>query len=456
MATSAGPISWYRKRLTSETFAGSVLVLGAIIALAWANSPWRESYAALSETVVGPHALHLDLTLNHWAADGLLAIFFFVVGLELKAEFVTGSLRDVKQALVPILAAVLGMVGPVAIYSLVQIATGKMIFQGWAIPVATDIAFALAVLGLFGKGLPTAARTFLLTLAVVDDLLGIIIIAIFFSDGISFLWLGIALLTCAVFGFFAQKRIIHWWLLWPLAIFAWYAMHTSGVHATIAGVVLGMTVPAIAQGSEEEPQTAQLGHRFEFYSAGIVLPVFAFFAAGVNVMDSGGIGSLLADPVAIAIYVALPFGKCLGIWGGSVLMTKVFRLKLGKGLHLADIFAVSFIAGVGFTVSLLIASLSFPADDPHSAHARVAVILGSLLAMVLGAIALRLRARRRLVDAASHPHEDWGTGDATDDDIRLDGIPNIDLPEERPRDFSSYPVPEEHDPHNEFNPDTHP
>ena len=223
--------------------------------------------------------------------------------------------------------------------------------------------------------------------------------------------------------------MIHWWLLWPLAIFAWWAMHISGVHATIAGVLLGMSVPALANSAEDQPLTNTFGEKFEFCSAGFVLPIFAFFAAGVNVVDEGGIFSLLADPVAIGIYIGLPLGKCLGIWGGSMVMTKFAGLKLGKGLHLGDIFAVSLVAGVGFTVSLLIATLSFPPTDPHSAYAKVAVIVGSLLSIIAGALALRWRARVRLRDVAARPHEDWGSGDASTGDTHLDGRPNVEGPE---------------------------
>ncbi|SDU79071.1 Na+/H+ antiporter NhaA [Arcanobacterium phocae] len=394
------PIARYRRALHNEATAGIVLILGAALALIWANSPLRESYATLSETVIGPHSLHLDMHVSHWASDGLLAIFFFVVGLELKHEFVAGSLRDVKQALVPILAAVCGMVGPVFVYVLVQIVTGSPIYDGWAVPVATDIAFALAVLGVFGKGFPPAVRTFLMTLAVVDDLLGIVIIAIFFSDGVDFIFLGVALLVVAFFGVLVQRRIVRWYLLWPLGILAWYFMHLSGVHATIAGVALGLTVPVLLQRGEHEPMTQRLTDRIEFYSAGFILPIFAFFAAGVNVVDSGGFGEMLIDPVAVGIYLGLPLGKFLGIFGGVFLMIKVLGLKLGHGVDLPDIFAVSWVAGIGFTVSLLIATLSFDESSPHGPHARVAVLLGSLLALIIGAVFLRWRAAQHQRGAA--------------------------------------------------------
>ncbi|MFT0846248.1 Na+/H+ antiporter NhaA [Actinomycetaceae bacterium L2_0104] len=396
MAGSMKLIGRYRRALQNESFAGMLLVVGALIALFWANSPVRESYFTIANTVVGPHALHLDLTIADWAADGLLTLFFFVVGLELKQEFTTGSLHDPRKAAVPIIAAVCGMAGPIGVYVVVQLITGSAEYGGWAIPVATDIAFALAVLSIFGKGLPAAARTFLMTLAVADDLGGIIVIAIFFSSGIDFLWLAISIACILLFGFLTKKRIIKWWLLWPVGILAWYFMHGSGIHATIAGVALGMMVPARAASGEKESVAHRLAHKMDFYSAGFVVPVFAFFAAGVNIIDSGGFLGMLGDPVAIGIYLGLPFGKLLGISGGVWILVRIFKLKLEEDISIADIVPISLVAGIGFTVSLLIAQLSFSPLDPHEAHARVAVILGSLLSVILGAITLRLRQASRL------------------------------------------------------------
>ena len=386
----------YAKALHNESFAGMLLVAGALLALVWANSPIRDSYFTIANTVVGPHVLHLDLTIAQWAADGILTIFFFVVGLELKQEFTTGSLHDPKKAAVPILAAVCGMAGPIGVYVLVQLITGSGTYGGWAVPVATDIAFALAILSIFGKGLPAAARAFLMTLAVADDLGGIIVIAIFFSDGIDILWFAAAIAAIAAFGFLCKKRITYWWLLWPIAIFTWYAMHGSGIHATIAGVALGMMVPARAAAGESESLTARFSGTMEFYSSGFVVPIFAFFAAGVNIIDSGGVLGMLSDPVAMGIYLGLPVGKLIGISGGVWIMIRFFKLKLGENLSIKDIIPVSLVAGIGFTVSLLIAQLSFDPTDPHEAHARVAVILGSLLAVIFGAITLRMRQSQRL------------------------------------------------------------
>lgn len=401
MVNKGGPITRYKAALHRESFAGIILAVAALIALIWANSPIQDFYLNLSEYEVGIEAIHLKMSIATWASDGLLAIFFFVVGLELKTEFTVGSLRDPRKAIVPIIAAVTGMCGPMLVYIAVQLATGSGAFGGWAVPVATDIAFALAVLSIFGTGLPPAARTFLMTLAVADDLLGILIIAIFFSSGINFLWLGAALVCIAVFGVLVNKRITHWWLLWPLAILAWYFMHHAGIHATIAGVALGMTVPSRPRAGEKEALTARFDSALHFWSAGIVLPIFAFFAAGVNVTKSGGLGGVFTDPVSMGIYLGLPLGKFIGIAGGVFIMIKVFKLKLGNGIDMADIVPVSFVAGVGFTVSLLIAYLSFSPSDPHEPHARVGVILGSLFAVVLGAILLRLRVAQRV----RHPIE---------------------------------------------------
>ncbi|WP_127129783.1 Na+/H+ antiporter NhaA [Georgenia sp. SYP-B2076] len=390
-----GLLGAYARRLQNETFAGMVLLAAAALALIWANSPWRGTYEALSGYLVGPEALHLDLPISSWASDGLLAIFFFVVGLELKTEFVTGSLRDLRRALVPILAAIFGMMGPALVNTLVQVLSGSGTYGGWAIPVATDIAFAVAVLGIFGRGFPPAVRTFLLTLAVTDDLLGITVIAIFYTEQIHVLFLLASFAMVALFGFLVQRRRTSWWLLVPVAVVAWGLMHSSGVHATIAGVLMGMTVPALTRRGEAQALTHRFGDRLSPWSSGLVLPVFAFFAAGVSVVDSGGLGGMLADPVAIGVYLGLPLGKLLGIWGGVAILLRLTRLRLGDGMSLADLFPVAIVAGIGFTVSLLIASLSFDAGTTESAHARVGVIVGSLIAAVLGAAALRVRARLR-------------------------------------------------------------
>ncbi|MFD4994384.1 Na+/H+ antiporter NhaA [Cellulosimicrobium cellulans] len=389
-----------RRWVSRETTGGALLIGAALLALLWANSPWRESYLTLSSTVVGPSApLHLDLTLATWAADGLLAIFFFVVGVELKQEFVAGSLRNPRQAGVPMLAAVGGMLVPAVIFATVLVVAGDTgALHGWAIPTATDIAFALAVLAVFGRGLPIAIRTFLLTLAVVDDLLAIVVIAVFYTDGLQWGYLGLALVAVALFGVLVRTRRPRWWFLLPVAVVAWAFMHESGVHATVAGVLLGFTVPALAVHGESTSRTLQLEHAVRPISQGIALPVFAFFAAGVSIVGSETpVGEVLTQPVVLGIVLGLVLGKLVGVLGVTALVTRFTRLRLAPGIGVRDLLPVGFLAGIGFTVSLLVAELSFP-DAEHTDGAKIAILGASALAAVLGALALRWDARRARTD----------------------------------------------------------
>ena len=307
--------------LRTETVGGAVLLVAAVVAVVWANLPIREAYTALRETVpydgglsLGPLSFHLDLTLSAWAADGLLAIFFFIVGLELKREFLAGSLRKPSQAAMPMIAAVGGMAVPALFYVAVTFSAGPDALRGWAIPAATDIAFALAVLAVIGSGLPAALRAFLLTLAVVDDLLAIIIIAIFYTETVELSYLAGALVPIALFAVLVQKRITSEWLLIPLAVIAWLFVHESGVHATIAGVLLGLTVPVLRPGREGECLATRIEHSWRPVSAGFAIPVYAFFAAGVNFTE-GGVGEVFADRVALGVMLGLVGGKVVGVFG---------------------------------------------------------------------------------------------------------------------------------------------
>jgi len=395
-ATPTSPGERLRRWVGRETTGGALLIGAALLALVWANSPWRESYLTLSSTVVGPSSpLHLDLTLSTWAADGLLAIFFFVVGVELKQEFVAGSLRNPKQAGVPVLAAMGGMAVPALIFVAVLVTTGDPgALHGWAIPTATDIAFALGVLAVFGRGLPVAIRTFLLTLAVVDDLLAIVVIAIFYTAELRWGYLGLALLAVALYAVLVRARRTRWWLLLPVAAVAWAFMHESGVHATIAGVLLGFTVPALAVHGERESRTHRFEHTMRPVSQGVALPVFAFFAAGVSIV--GGetpVGEVLTQPVVLAIVLGLVLGKLVGVLGVTALVTRFTPLRLAPGIGVRDLLPVGFLAGIGFTVSLLIAELSFP-DAEHTDGAKIAILAASTIAAVLAALALRWDARR--------------------------------------------------------------
>lgn len=338
---------------------------------------------------------------------------FFVAGLELKREFVAGDLRDPRRAAVPIAAAVGGVIVPAVLYLVINLAAGEGDGKGWAIPTATDIAFALAVLAVIGRFLPHTMRTFLLTLAVVDDLLAIAIIAVFYTASLSLLPLLGALLPLAAFTVLVQRRVRSWWLLLPLAFAAWTLMHASGVHATVAGVLLGFAVPVLRSRKAGGPQAGpglaeQLEHRFRPISAGIAVPIFAFMSAGVAV---GGLGSALTDPVAVGIVVGLVAGKPIGITTATWLVTRFTRAKMDTGFAWIDVFGMAVLAGIGFTVSLLIGKLAFGIGSERDDHVKVAVLAGSLTAALLAAVILRLRNRtyRRIHDAE--------TADANRDNI---------------------------------------
>ncbi|MBC7275399.1 Na+/H+ antiporter NhaA [Nocardioides sp.] len=379
--------------LRAETTGGVLLIIAAIIAVGLANSPLQETYEAVRDYRIGPHALHLDLTIGAWAADGLLAIFFFVVGLELKREFVSGDLRDPRRAALPIVAAIGGMVVPALVYLIVNL-IGNGSLAGWATPVATDIAFAVAILAVISTHLPAGLRTFLLTLAVVDDLLGIIIIAVFFTSELHIGYLLLAFVPIGLFALLVQRRIRSPWLLLPLAAVAWALVHASGVHATVAGVLLGFTVPVIARDPEAKHGLAEhFEHLVRPVSAGIAVPVFAFFAAGVAIGGWDGVTSAMRDPITLGIILGLVVGKTIGIAGSTWLLARFTKASLDDDLAWWDVIGLSMLAGIGFTVSLLIGELAFHADPGAHDHMKVGVLFGSVLAAALATVVLRARNR---------------------------------------------------------------
>ncbi|KQR64125.1 sodium:proton antiporter [Arthrobacter sp. Leaf337] len=419
--------------LRKETVGGILLVGAAVIALIWANSPVSDSYFALRDFRIGYEPWHLELSLGAWAADGLLAIFFFLVGLELKREFVAGDLREFSRSVVPIAAAVGGVVVPAVTYALIN-STSPETLRGWAIPTATDIAFAVAVLAIIGSHLPSALRIFLLTLAVVDDLIAISIIAVFYSSDIQAGPLLLALIPLAVYTFLAQKYrrffgtrpAAAWLILLPLGVTTWALVHASGIHATVAGVLLGFAVPVIRSraggGPSAGPGLSEIfEHRFRPISAGIAVPVFAFFSAGVAVGGWDGLVSALTDPVAIGIIVALVLGKPAGILGTTWLLTKATKASLDRSLKWIDVFGMSLLAGIGFTVSLLVAELSFGPGSAHDDHSKVGILAASLLAALLAAAVLGTRNRQyRAVEAEESIDTD------------RDGIPDVYDKDRRP------------------------
>jgi len=388
--------------LRNETVGGALVLVATVIALVWANSPLAGAYHQLRELQVGPESLHLHLSLGTWAADGLLAIFFFVVGLELKREFVAGDLRSPRRAALPILAAVGGMAVPALVYAVINLG-GEDTLRGWAIPTATDIAFAVAVLAIVNTHLPAGLRTFLLTLAVVDDLLAIVIIGIFYTSELHLEALAAMLIPLALFAVAVQMRIRAWWVLLPLAVLTWALMHASGVHATIAGVLLGFVVPVLRGNGRREPDHGGMAEHLEHVllpiSAGVAVPLFAFMAAGVTVGGWSGITGAFSDRVTLGVMLGLVVGKTIGIFGTTYLLTRFTRVELDAGLRWVDVLGLAVLAGMGFTVSLLVSELAFGAASVHAEHAKVGVLVGSALAALIAVVILRARNNvyRRLV-----------------------------------------------------------
>lgn len=407
LMTAPNPATTHRTRLVGllrgESTGGVLLIIGAMIALIWANSRWAQSYDDLRNFTIGPASLHLDLSLSTWAADGLLAIFFFVTGLELKREFVVGNLRDPRRALLPVGAAVGGMAAPALIFLAIN-ATNPGALSGWAIPTATDIAFAVAVLAVVSSHLPLGLRTFLLTLAVVDDLLAIIVIACFYTSSLNFGWLALAVLPLAAFGWLAQREIRRPELLIPLAVATWVLVHASGIHATVAGVALAFCVPVLSrhpkrvEASAPGAPTVGLAQRWEHalapVSAGFAVPVFAFLAAGVTVGGWSGLSEALTDRVALGIMAGLIVGKPIGIMVATWVLVTFTNAELDDELHWADIFGVAILGGVGFTVSLLVGDLAYADTADRAEQVKVGVLAGSVAAGAVAAAVLAARNRR--------------------------------------------------------------
>ena len=371
--------------LRQETVGGAVVLAAAAIAVIWANSPFGDGYESFRHFV--PFA-EIGLDMEHWAADGALTLFFFVAGLELKREFLVGSLRRPADAMVPVVAAACGVAVPALIFALFNLDSGYL--RGWAIPAATDIAFALAVLAVVGSALPTSLRAFLLTLAVVDDLVVIVIIALFYTStlGVSSLLAAAGLLV--VYGVMQQMRVQSSLLYLPLAIACWWFMHEIGIHATIAGVALGLLTRVLPDAGESRSPAERLEHRLVPLSAGLAVPFFALLSAGVVI---GGTESFLSNPIVLGVAVGLVVGKPIGVMGGAWVVTRFTRAELNEDVLWRDIFGVAVLAGVGFTVALLVADLSFEGAEAEAA--KTAVLLGSVVAATLAAVVLGGRNRKR-------------------------------------------------------------
>ncbi|GAA2932658.1 Na+/H+ antiporter NhaA [Streptomyces thioluteus] len=399
--------------LRTETVGGVLLLVAAVAALIWANTPIKDGYESIRDFHLGPGSLGLNLSVQHWAADGLLAVFFFVAGIELKRELVAGELRNPKAAALPVVAALCGMAAPALVYATVA-TTGGGSLKGWAVPTATDIAFALAVLAVIGTALPSALRAFLLTLAVVDDLFAILIIAIFFTSTLNFAALGFAVLGLFVFWLLLRKGVRGWYIYVPLAVVNWALMYNSGVHATIAGVAMGLMLRCHRHDDEQESPGEHIEHLVRPLSAGLAVPMFALFSAGVAI--SGGALSDVFREAGDARRRPRPHRR----QGDRRLRAapgwppRFTRAELNPDLKWPDVLAVASLAGIGFTVSLLIGELAFGGDPVLMGEVKAAVLVGSLIAAVLASILLKLRDNKYKKLCADE-----------DRDEDQDGIPDI-------------------------------
>lgn len=380
-------------RFRSERLSAILLLSAAVVGLLLANLPGSEALLDVKDLHVGPAGIGLDLSMGHWISDGLLAVFFFIVAVELKRELVIGELNSPSKALLPAIAAVGGVIVPALIF--VGFTAGTDAIDGWPIPTATDIAFALGVLAVFGRFIPTRLRVFLLALAVLDDLVAILIIAFFFTTDANLASLALAGIAVALFGAVTKlmkprsayilARRPQWpivLLLVVLAVLAWYFTYRSGVHATIAGVALGLVASRRPGG--------RAAHALEPWSNAVVLPLFALSAAMVAVPQ---VAPADLDPAFWGILVGLPVGKLVGIvlagWLGGLLAARRTRTPLTFG----DLATIGALGGIGFTVSLLMNELAFAGDADRSAAGTIAVLLGSGISIVCSAFAVSARSR---------------------------------------------------------------
>ena len=380
--------------LRSARFPAIVLLAAAILALIVANSPLGPSALAVKDAYIGIPGL-LEMSVGHWVQDGLLAVFFFIVAVELQFELTSGELNSARKALQPAIAAAGGVIVPIAIF--LAFSAGTDSARGWPIPTATDIAFALGVLAVFGRGLPAGIRIFLLALAILDDIVGIVFIAVLFTTGVNFGMLALAALAVVVFGVLSRQldtraRVPITIALVILGIATWVLVYESGVHATIAGVALGL---AMAQ----QP-ALRTRHALEPWVNGIVLPLFAFSAALVPIP---AVSPSQLAPAFWGVLIALPVGKVIGITLFGWISLRIGSRGTTPHLSLADLLAAGSLGGIGFTVSLLLSELAFAANPVLRDEATLGVIGGSLISLIVAGTLVAQRARHHRRLAAIRP-----------------------------------------------------
>lgn len=378
------------RALRQETTGGLLLIATSVIALVLANSSLSNVYESFTTFKFGPQSLHLNLTVAQWAADFLLAIFFFVVGNELKHEIVKGSLANPREALVPIIAALSGMTLAATIFLVLN--HGEPSATAWGIPISTDVAFALAVLALAGRGLPLELRSFLLTVAVVNDLGAISVIAIFYDQGFHLVEFLFAIASIAIFAVLQKRYETSLWLSIPLALNAWYWMYQSGIHATIAGVALGLSMNVNPKSKDTQSPAERAEHILRPISAGICVPIFAFASIGIA-LEGGAISQMVHAHLTQGILFGLVIGQPVGVTLGAYLTTKLTKGTLNPMLSWWDVLIVGTLAAIGFTVALLVSEVSFHQDAKLLSTAKFAIALTNVVAIAVAVIAVRLRNR---------------------------------------------------------------
>ncbi|MFG0604481.1 Na+/H+ antiporter NhaA [Vibrio mimicus] len=364
-----------------ESAGGILLVIAAAIAMMIANSSLGEGYQAFLHTYL------FGMSVSHWINDGLMAVFFLLIGLEVKRELLEGALKSRETAIFPAIAAVGGMLAPALIYVLFNFNDPEAI-QGWAIPAATDIAFALGIMALLGKRVPVSLKVFLLALAIIDDLGVVVIIALFYSSDLSTIALTVGFIMTGVLFMLNAKHVTKLSVYLIAGLILWVAVLKSGVHATLAGVVIGFAIPLKGNKGEHSP-LKHLEHALHPYVAFGILPLFAFANAGISLqgVSIDGLTSMLPLGVALGLFL----GKPLGIFSFSWAAVKLGVAKLPEGINFKHIFAVSVLCGIGFTMSIFISSLAFgQANAAYDTYARLGILMGSTTAAILGYALLRL------------------------------------------------------------------
>lgn len=373
-----------RALFVGDASAGILLILVAAAAMLAANSPLAGEYHALfyGDLAWTPIAKLDDLHL--WINDGLMAVFFFVVGLEVKRELIEGQLSDPMKRRLPVVAAAAGMFVPAAVFMLVS--GGGQYSSGWAIPAATDIAFAMGVLGLLGNRVPASLRLFLLTVAIVDDIGAVLVIAIFYTPTIKTMWLVASVVVLGLMIGLNRAKVSTIWPYILMALVLWYCVLNTGIHATIAGVVAALTIPM--QGRNGNDMLEKLEHNLAPWSAYLVVPVFGFANAGVS-LEGLGLQTLL-DPLPLAIAAGLVVGKQLGIFSAVWITVKTGFAQAPDNATWLEIYGVSILCGIGFTMSLFIGGLAFPGNQMLIDEGKIGILTGSAISAILGYVVLRL------------------------------------------------------------------